>query len=48
MRAMAGVASSAQAKAVAALFQKMVQITKSLIDEVPYMVLGNGGPSSRL
>ena len=48
MRAKAGVASSAQAKAVAALLPKMVQITKSLIDEVPSMLLGNGGPSSRL
>ena len=47
-RAKAGVASSAQAKAVAALLPKMVQITRSLIDEVPSKMLGDGGPSSRL
>jgi len=35
MRAKAGVASSAQAKAVAALLPKMVQITRALLDEAP-------------
>jgi len=50
MRAKAGVASSAQAKAVAALLPKMVHITRSLLDEVPStLLLDNGGaPLSRL
>jgi len=43
MRAKAGVASSAQAKAVAALLPKMTQITRTLLDEVP-----SGVPFSRL
>ena len=43
MRAKAGVASSAQAKAVAALLPKMAQITRTLLDEVP-----SGVPFSRL
>lgn len=43
MRAKAGVASSAQAQAVAALLPKMAQITRTLLDEVP-----SGVPFSRL
>ena len=48
MRAKAGVASSAQAFAVAALLPKMVQITRSLVGEVPSKILGDSGPSSKL